>query len=348
MDGAVVIVLVCFLMVILLTGLGVGIYFLVKSKKKKDKCTPGSTKDYDFKRREWSGTSWECPQGWEQTTCDWKDGKDLGERQCRILKTMNTMSPTPPASALSEPVVTRPVLTTDQQLSAPVTSGPQTIIQTPTTTKKQKTKTKTKTKTKKKGKKKTKNRSSAASIQDTNTNVTGEEASGEWQKTNITYYGQSAADDNGEGFVGVNLFKLGNSGLQFNGKKVYPVAVHHDHAPTHLYKVLEVRGDKVTPGFLGFVADICDRSDSSCSNAYKNGFKFLVDIHKTGFEASGNKNNGQDFTTGEFKVIGQISPTKIPKAAWLKGDKTYVMCKCTGKCEGNAQIWKSVKELSSC
>ena len=136
--------------------------------------------------------------------------------------------------------------------------------------------------------------------------------------------------------------------LQFNGKKVYPVAVHHDHAPTHLYKVLELRGDKVTPGFLGYVSDICDRKDGACKNAYKNGLKFLVDIHKTGFEASGNKNNGDDFTTGEFRVVGQIPPTEIPKTAWLEGDKTYVMCKCTGQCEGKEQIWKSVKELSSC
>ena len=173
-------------------------------------------------------------------------------------------------------------------------------------------------------------------------------SNGDWQKTNISYYGQSAADDNGEGFIGVNLFKLGQSGLQFNGKKVYPVAVHHDHAPTYLYKVLEVRGDKVTPGFLGYVSDICNRKDSSCKNAYKNGLKFLVDIHKTGFEASGNKNNGNDFTTGEFRVVGQIPPTEIPKTAWLDGDKTYVMCKCTGQCEGKEQIWKSVKELSSC
>ena len=154
MDGAVVIVFVCLLMVILLAGIGVGIYFIVKSKKNQ-KCNPGSTKDYDFKRREWSGTSWGCPPGWENTTCDWNDGKDLGERQCRILKTMNTMSATPPASALSGPAVTKPMLTQDQQLSAPVTSGPQTIIPTTTTTNQKSSKKKG---SKKKGDKKTKSK----------------------------------------------------------------------------------------------------------------------------------------------------------------------------------------------
>ena len=40
MDGAVVIILVCFLMVVLLAGVGVGIYFIMKSKKKQDVRVP--------------------------------------------------------------------------------------------------------------------------------------------------------------------------------------------------------------------------------------------------------------------------------------------------------------------
>ena len=165
--------------------------------------------------------------------------------------------------------------------------------------------------------------------------------------TNISFYGQGKGDDNGKGFIGVNLNALGTSGLTWNGNKVYPVAVHQDHAAQHLWKVLLIKGTRVKP-FYGFVVDICDRGDSECKNAYKNGLHFLIDIHKTGFQAAGNTNNGNDFTTGEFKVVGQISPKSIPNNAWLKGDKTWAMCKCTGKCDNSSQVWASVKNFNGC
>jgi hypothetical protein len=78
----------------------------------------------------------------------------------------------------------------------------------------------------------------------------------DWIPTNITYYGQDSNDDNGVGFSGVNLHRLGTQGMTFEGKQVYPVAVHHDEASQWMYKVVELKGEKVTPGFLGYV-DIC-------------------------------------------------------------------------------------------
>jgi hypothetical protein len=187
---------------------------------------------------------------------------------------------------------------------------------------------------------------------------------GKWIKTNITYYGQDAADDNGKGVIGVDLFKIGSSGnncsltnqsackgppvLKFNGKPVYPIAVHHDDAEKYLYKIMEIKGgSKVTPGFLGVVVDICNRVHSSCSNVNANGLKFLVDIHKTGFVASGNNNNGQDMFPGETRVVGSITPKDIPKDAWLKG--SWFLCKCTGKCDTTQnQTWMDPKDPSKC
>lgn len=178
-------------------------------------------------------------------------------------------------------------------------------------------------------------------------NVTGAAINGEWINTNISYYGQSKGDDNGEGFIGVDLFKLGQAGLKFNGQPVYPIAVHHDFAHSHLFKVMEVKGNRVKP-FLGYVADICDRKDSSCSNVKKNGLNFLVDIHKTGFEASGNTNNGNDFTTGQARVVGAISPVDLPTSVWLQGENTYAMCHCTSPCDSSKQVWKQPKDFASC
>jgi hypothetical protein len=344
MDGAIV-ALVIFVLLLVLAGIGVGIWLIVRAvAKNKTTCRPGSTAQYNFVRRNWNGTAWGCPPGWEDTTCDWNDGKDLGERQCRILKVLNNPMQ-PPASAVTRPQTTKPVVA-QQPPAAPVVQRPLTVIPPPAAPPAPPApKTKTGGGGKKKtSKTKTKTKKSTGPRSATVTNTT----SGNWQKTNVTYYGQTPADDNGDGFSGVDLFKLGASGLQFNGKRVYPVAVHHDHAAEYLYKVLELRGSKVTPGFLGYVVDICNRSDSSCKNAYKNGLTFLVDIHKTGFEASGNRNNGQDFTTGEFRVVGRIAPSTLPMNVWNDGDKTWAMCKCTGTCDKPQQVWKSVKDFASC
>ena len=171
--------------------------------------------------------------------------------------------------------------------------------------------------------------------------VTSSVQEGDWIQTNITYYGQDSNDDNGVGFSGVNLHRLGTQGMSFNGKPVYPVAVHHDEASQWMYKVVELQGSKITPGFLGYVVDICNRKDSSCSNRNKNGLSFLIDIHKTGFQASGNTNNGQDFTTGQVRMVGSIPPKDIPTDYFMKGAKTYMMCGCTGRCEDKDITWNT-------
>ncbi len=175
-----------------------------------------------------------------------------------------------------------------------------------------------------------------------------ETAGGSWIKCNISYYGQNPSDDNGEGIIGVNLMKLGTSGLSFNGRPVYPIAVHHDHAPEYLFKVLEIKGTRVNP-LLGYVADICNRNDGECKNVSRNGLNFLVDIHKTGFAAAGTA-DGKDLTTGECRVVGAIPPSQIPKHTWLQGDNTWFLCKCSGKCDkpGKDQDWRSVKDVAKC
>jgi len=187
--------------------------------------------------------------------------------------------------------------------------------------------------------------SSSSSSSGTGPNVTSPVASGDWVQTNITFYGQSKGDDNGEGFIGVDLFKLGELGLKFNGRPVYPIAVHHDYAHSHLFKVMEVKGNRIKP-ILGYVVDICDRKDSSCKNAFKNNLKFLVDIHKTGFTAAGTA--GNDITTGEARVIGSISPATLPTSVWIDGEKTYAMCSCTSPCDSKNQVWKQPKDFASC
>jgi len=163
--------------------------------------------------------------------------------------------------------------------------------------------------------------------------------------TNITYYGQTKHDDNGLGFTGIDLFAFDRFRITYGDKRVYPVAVHHDHAHDWVYSVVEVTGPKIAKNFLGYVVDICNRNDSSCSNKDKNGLSFLIDIHKTGFEASGNTNNGRDFTTGYVRKVGYIPVTKLPAGMFPKGDDTYIMCACDAPC--TAPVWKSLRALKA-
>lgn len=158
-------------------------------------------------------------------------------------------------------------------------------------------------------------------------------------KTTISFYGQSINDDNGQGFIGVDLFKHGNAGITFKGQRVYPVAVHHDHAPQFLYKLMEIEGKGLKKKIIGHVVDICNRQDSPCKNVNEHGLNFLVDIHATAFKDVG-MNDG--LTTGTYKVVGQLRPPAMPSNIWIKGAETYLMCSCTGKCEGVAQKWVKV------
>ena len=164
----------------------------------------------------------------------------------------------------------------------------------------------------------------------------GSRGNGAAGETVISFYGQSKGDDNGEGVTGVNLFKM--DGLTFNGKPVYPVAVHNDNAAQFLYKVLEITGQGIKP-IQGIVVDLCDRNDSSCSNKNKLGKNFLIDIHRLGFKAAG-KDDG--LVAGKYKVIGEIKPNDLPQKVWNKGANTYVMCRCTGRCDESSRTWKKV------
>lgn len=166
-------------------------------------------------------------------------------------------------------------------------------------------------------------------------------SSGASGETVISYYGQNAADDNGFGASGVDLFKM--KGLQFNGKPVYPVAVHHDDAPKFLYKVLHITGKGIKP-IQGVVLDFCNRKDSSCTNKNKFGKNFLIDIHKLGFTAAG-QNDG--LTTGTYQVIGEIRPSHLPKSSWpskITSGGDSILCSCIGTCEDKQQKWTLLKD----
>lgn len=166
---------------------------------------------------------------------------------------------------------------------------------------------------------------------------------GNWVNTNISYYGGSRKDDNGIGFVNVDLRKLGQSGVTFNGRRVYPVAVHQDNAPSWLWKVVEITSnDKKVNGMYGWVVDICDRKDTGsgddkgCNNRKMNGLNFLVDIHSTGWKAA--RTNGNKLHTGKVRIVGALPPTKVSRSAWRKG---YVMCRCSGACDSTkTQTWQ--------
>jgi hypothetical protein len=50
------------------------------------KCTPGGQKKSSYTRRVQSGGNWVCPSGYTDTGCNWNDGPQLGELQCRKPK----------------------------------------------------------------------------------------------------------------------------------------------------------------------------------------------------------------------------------------------------------------------
>lgn len=157
-----------------------------------------------------------------------------------------------------------------------------------------------------------------------------EREKGAYTNTNITGYGQSAKDDNGEGLSGVDLFAYGRAGVTFQGKPVYPIAVHQTAAGSMMYKVLEVVGDSGSgmKPFYGHVVDMCAIAHG-CDNHLKNGYSFLVDVHKTGFEASGFKDG---IIKGKYRVVGELRPQQLPSSVWISGvtsGKTPIMCSCS-------------------
>ena len=159
---------------------------------------------------------------------------------------------------------------------------------------------------------------------------------GEFKTTGITFFGQSKADDNGIGFVGVDLFKHGTAGLQFNGKPLYPAAVFQGDAAGLLWSVLEVRSDafKNNKSVYVHIVDVCNSGQSVCkTNRAKHGF--LVDIHNTAAQWVG-INDG--ILQGQFRKVGHLKPGSIAPNIWLKPDD-YIACSCTGTCSGNDVKW---------
>lgn len=166
------------------------------------------------------------------------------------------------------------------------------------------------------------------------------EESGSSKKCTISTYGGSPQDDNGLGFTGVDLFKYPKADVKFNGNKVYPCAVHHDHGAEYLYKILLLESKTMKSSVYLHVLDVCNRNDDSCKkNVNHHGHNFLVDVHSTAWDKTGL--NAQSFTEGSFKVVGSIAPNDLPKSVWNKPD-AHIICKCTGKCAGNAVTWKKV------
>ncbi len=152
-------------------------------------------------------------------------------------------------------------------------------------------------------------------------------------KTTISFYGQDARDDNGRGFSGVNLLAFNSSSLKWNGKPVFPVAVLQKDWPTYAYKVLRIAGagthaKKIRP-IYGVVLDVCASKDAICrKNSKKHGF--LVDVHRAGFGAIGERTGLFD---GEFEVVGSLSAADIPDRLWhpdvVRG-KDYMQCRRSG------------------
>lgn len=170
-------------------------------------------------------------------------------------------------------------------------------------------------------------------------------------KTNVSTFGNPGDGDNGEGFLGVDLMKLGNHGLTFKGKKLIPVAVFMGDGASYLYKILEVKAEGLPP-FYGLVADVCDSSQGVCkTNRSKNGLNFLIDIHYTGWKQLGLSDAaGEEYLkTGEFKVIGELRPKDLPAGTWtakVQSGKEYMACSCKGGCTEKEVVWKPLRECT--
>lgn len=168
-----------------------------------------------------------------------------------------------------------------------------------------------------KSKKKTNNSTGGSSVNSSTQNGPEGEA-------NLTFY------DDAKGGTGI---KFDAYPIKWNSKaNVYPIAVHQSHFQKYAYKVLEVKANGKT--FYGHVADMCDKDDASCKNAFKNGKSFLIDLHKSGWSAAG-ANDG--ILPAKFKVVGTILPKDLP-ASSLDG---YVFCECKdATCDLEDAVWK--------
>lgn len=166
----------------------------------------------------------------------------------------------------------------------------------------------------------------------TSTKTTKTTSGGKTIKTNITFFNDSSS------FSGVDLYKYGKSGQTWDGHRLYPAAVHHDHAAEHMYAIFRVEAPDLNPIYV-HILDICNRRDAPCTNARKNSRNFLIDVHQTGWSAIGSTTG---VIPGTCTRVGWKGPNTIPQSLFLKGGDTYVMCGCTGRCEESDQTWKPV------
>lgn len=148
------------------------------------------------------------------------------------------------------------------------------------------------------------------------------QSSGATRRANLTFF------DDAE-MMGI---KVSAYPLKFNGRDVWPAAVHQRDFSSHMHKVLEVTlGSKI---FLVHVADMCNANDAPCkTNPYANGNNFLIDIHKAGWHATG-------LTTGvvpvAFKVVGSIPINAIP----VSHQSDTVLCGCADDtCDPSKAVW---------
>lgn len=172
-----------------------------------------------------------------------------------------------------------------------------------------------------------------AQSSDKSPEYSGTNSPGGWIDTNVTFFNDKS------GFSGVDLFEYGKKSISFNNHKLYPCAVHHDDAADFLWSVVEVEGSDLKRVYL-HVLDICNRADAPCTNRDKNGRKFLIDVHQTGWSAIG-KTTG--VLEGRVRKIGRIGASELPVDVFLKGKDTYVMCSCTGDCSRPLQNWKPIE-----
>ena len=166
------------------------------------------------------------------------------------------------------------------------------------------------------------------------------------EKSNVkmTTFGGTKADDNGEGFMGFDLFKMVGK-INFNGKPVFPVAIYQGQVMPYLYKILEVKPKGYTT-FYGIVADVCDFK--KCGNkpgSKANPSDFLLDIHSTAWPTVGLKNGANWSGSGSFKVVGEVKPKDLDKSVWLDNGKSIV-CSCTGNCTNKESKWTSVDQCT--
>lgn len=298
-------------------------------------CNPGDKSKCTYTKRVYSDGDWRCPSGWKDTNCSWGDAgnEELQCSKCGKKHTCNIGNPK--KCRYAQPTYRRGKWRCPKKYKSTGCNwddGENGERQCKKCSKK-------------------KNLASAKSATyDMMVPAVAlqakDQGGGASGKTNITFYGQSKADDNGEGFTGIDLFKHGKANIAFQGNRVYPCAVHQKHFGDYGYKVLHVQGSGIRPVYL-HVVDCCDGGQSVCNrNVRQNGLDFLVDIHATAFDAVG-KSDG--VLTGTYSVVGQIRPRELPTSVWMPkvaNGSDSMLCGCSGTCSDSSQKWTTLKQCA--